>query len=162
MKAKVGDRIVVASAKLDTPARDGEIVAVAHRDGSPPYLVQWSDSGHRCLVFPGPDARIQSSTPGAETEATVSLTEPHAPHVRSWHVRIDLFETDESTSAHAVLVTEAPHPIEARASVRRRPGDPDAPEVGAEMATARALRRLADRLQGVADEDLVDLSASGR
>lgn len=44
---------------LDAPDRDAEILEVRHADGSPPYLVRWSDTGHQSLVFPGPDATVQ-------------------------------------------------------------------------------------------------------
>lgn len=57
MIASVGDRLVVRSAHVDEPERTGEIVEVKHEDGSPPYVVRWSD-GHEGLVFPGPDAYI--------------------------------------------------------------------------------------------------------
>jgi hypothetical protein len=59
MHASVGDRLVVRSTHVDGPERDGEIVEVRHADGSPPYVVRWSDTGHEALVFPGPDAFVE-------------------------------------------------------------------------------------------------------
>jgi len=59
MYAEVGDRLIVPSPHLEGPVRDGEILEVRHQDGSPPYLVRWSDTGHESLVFPGPDAHVQ-------------------------------------------------------------------------------------------------------
>jgi len=59
MFAAVGDRLVVRSQHVDGPTRDGEILEVRHADGTPPYLVRWSDNGHQALVFPGPDAFVQ-------------------------------------------------------------------------------------------------------
>ncbi|HET8663806.1 MAG TPA: DUF1918 domain-containing protein [Nocardioides sp.] len=59
MYAAVGDRLVIHSHHLDAPDRDGEIVEVRHADGSPPYLVRWSDTGHESLMFPGPDATVE-------------------------------------------------------------------------------------------------------
>lgn len=59
MQASLGDRIVVHSAQVDGPVRDGEILEVQGPDGLPPYLVRWSDSGHTSLFFPGSDATIQ-------------------------------------------------------------------------------------------------------
>jgi hypothetical protein len=56
--ARVGDRIIVHSTHLDGPVRDGEVLEVEHEDGSPPYLVRWSDTGHESLFFPGPDATV--------------------------------------------------------------------------------------------------------
>jgi hypothetical protein len=59
MKAAVGDRLVVRSPHVDDPVRDGEIIELRHEDGSPPYVVRWSDNGHEALVFPGPDAYVE-------------------------------------------------------------------------------------------------------
>ena len=59
MKASVGDRLVVASNRVDTPARNGRILEIHGVDGAPPYLVQWSDGAHRSVVFPGPDAHVE-------------------------------------------------------------------------------------------------------
>ena len=59
MYAEVGDRLLVRSNHVGGPDRDGEIVEIQHGDGSPPYLVRWSDSGHESLVYPGPDAEVR-------------------------------------------------------------------------------------------------------
>jgi hypothetical protein len=59
MKASVGDRIVIASNRLDSPLRDGKIVECRHDDGSPPYVVEWAETGQTGLFFPGPDAQVQ-------------------------------------------------------------------------------------------------------
>jgi len=162
MEAVVGDRIVVAPAMLDGPVRDGEIIEVG-KQGGPPYLVRWSDDGRETLFFPGPDAHIshhgslyaepaaaaQTTTPaGAVTAAT-----PH-PHVKNWRVDLYLFEQDAATMAHAVLHTDAPTALDSRGEAHRNPGDADVPEIGDELAAARALRRLADRLLGVASSDI--------
>ena len=64
MYAAVGDRIVVHSPRVEGPVRDGEVVEVQHGDGSPPYLVRWSDTGHLSLFYPGPDAEVQHFTQG--------------------------------------------------------------------------------------------------
>jgi hypothetical protein len=59
MHAKVGDRLVIRGHRVGDPVRDAEILEVRHEDGSPPYLVRWSDTGHEGLVFPGPDAEVR-------------------------------------------------------------------------------------------------------
>ncbi|MFE2346247.1 DUF1918 domain-containing protein [Kitasatospora cineracea] len=56
--AAVGDRIIVEATRPGAARRDGEIVALHHADGSPPYDVRWSDTGRISEYFPGPDARI--------------------------------------------------------------------------------------------------------
>ncbi len=61
LHATVGDRLVVHP--RTGPARDAEILEVRHSDGSPPYLVRWSDTGHESLVFPGDDAFVQEFHP---------------------------------------------------------------------------------------------------
>lgn len=57
MQAKVGDRLVTESNKVDSPRREGEILEVRGEDGAPPYVVRWGD-GHEGLAFPGPDAHV--------------------------------------------------------------------------------------------------------
>ena len=59
MHATVGDQIVIHSAHVDEPNRDGEIIDVRGRDGEPPFLVRWADTGHEALMYPGPDAQIR-------------------------------------------------------------------------------------------------------
>lgn len=59
MHASVGDHLVVAGPHVGDHVREAEIIEVSHPDGSPPYLVRWSDSDHESLVFPGPDAHIE-------------------------------------------------------------------------------------------------------
>jgi hypothetical protein len=58
MRAVPGDRIIVRSMHVGEPDRDGEVLEVRGKDGAPPYLVRWSDSGHEGLLFPGPDTQI--------------------------------------------------------------------------------------------------------
>jgi hypothetical protein len=48
--------------------------------------------------------------------------------------------------AHAVLYTDARTLLGSVWETRRNPSDADVPEIGDEATTARALRRLADRL----------------
>lgn len=59
MKAEVGDRLVVKGHHVGEHDRDGEILEIHGDDGTPPFLVRWSDDGHVGLVFPGPDAVVE-------------------------------------------------------------------------------------------------------
>jgi hypothetical protein len=59
MQAAVGDRLVVHSVHVDGPVRDGRVVEVRGPDGSPPYVVEWADTGHQSLYFPGADATVE-------------------------------------------------------------------------------------------------------
>lgn len=58
MFASAGDRLIVHSLHVGGPVRDAEILAVRNADGSPPYLVRWSDTGQEGLIYPGPDAEV--------------------------------------------------------------------------------------------------------
>jgi nucleotide-binding universal stress UspA family protein len=60
MKAKAGDRIVLAGAHVGDGERIGVVTEVRGSDGGPPYLVRWLDNGHETLCFPGTDARVQA------------------------------------------------------------------------------------------------------
>ncbi|WP_276566754.1 DUF1918 domain-containing protein [Streptomyces erythrochromogenes] len=57
--AEVGDQIVVGGFTVGKPGRDGEVIALHHEDGTPPYDVRWSDTGRTSLFFPGPDAHVR-------------------------------------------------------------------------------------------------------
>jgi hypothetical protein len=66
VRASVGDRMIIRPHHMGEPRRDGEVLAVRGRDGRPPYLVRWSDSGHETLFFPGPDALVEHYDHGGE------------------------------------------------------------------------------------------------
>ena len=150
MKASVGDRLVVASGVVDGSVRDGRVVEVQHEDGSPPYLVEWSDTGDRSLVFPGPDAHVEhlgdGSGPHAGPDASGS----------TWRVQVTVLHEGPETTAQAVLVAGSPDHMGATGHARRNPEDPSSPFVGEEIAVARALRHLADRLVDSAEEQIED------
>ncbi|HWB36212.1 MAG TPA: DUF1918 domain-containing protein [Rugosimonospora sp.] len=59
MKGHVGDRLVLEGQHVGEARRIGTIVAVPHRDGTPPFSVRWLDSERETLVFPGPDAHLE-------------------------------------------------------------------------------------------------------
>jgi hypothetical protein len=51
MVAKIGDRIIVESEKMDVPPRDGEILEVIPHDTRLEFRVRWSD-GHESSIRP--------------------------------------------------------------------------------------------------------------
>lgn len=59
MQAAIGDRLHVHGCTVGEVDHVGEIIEVRGDAGHPPYLVRWQD-GHEGLVFPGPDAVIES------------------------------------------------------------------------------------------------------
>jgi uncharacterized protein DUF1918 len=72
MHAAPGDRIVIRSRTIGGPVRDAEVLEVEHGDGSPPYLVRWSDTGHESLFFPGPDAYVDQVGPQVPAEGDLA------------------------------------------------------------------------------------------
>src|SRR5207248_10233730 len=99
------------------------------------------------------DARVEDV--GEATSAVDVTAGPEKPrHVKSWSIRVDVYESATGTTAHAVLSSEATDKLGAEGSARLRPGDTDVPEIGDEVAVARALHRLADGLLEAAAEDI--------
>lgn len=157
MKAAVGDRIVTASGVVGGVVRDGVVTECLHDDGSPPYRVKWSDTGEETLVYPGadtvvdPGARAALGVPGQPGE---SDDEPRQGRAFTWDVRITVVESGGSTTAEAVVVNGPPDALRAVGHARKAPEDPEVPLIGDEIAAGRALRRLADRLLAVAEQDV--------
>jgi hypothetical protein len=63
MRASVGDRLHIHTNHIGTEDHYGRIVEIRGADGAPPYLVEFPD-GRTSLVFPGPDAVVEPTTPG--------------------------------------------------------------------------------------------------
>lgn len=73
MHASIGERIVIHGHRIGEPDRDCEVLEVRGKDGEPPYVVRWEDSGHECLFFPGSDASVEPyATEGAHTGKAAS------------------------------------------------------------------------------------------
>jgi hypothetical protein len=58
MKAESGDWLVVEPLHIGDHRRRGLVLDVRGRDGAPPYLVRWSDTGHESLIFPGEGTHV--------------------------------------------------------------------------------------------------------
>lgn len=157
MKASVGDRIVVVPSTMEHHVRDGRILEVRGADGEPPYVVEWSDTGHQALIYPGPDAHVQHFGPDGQP-----VPPPRRPvvHKRTWQVELTIVERDGQTSAHATLVGDGIE-IAADGAAHLNPVDEDVPVLGDEIAAARALRRLADALLGEAADDIAAAEHAG-
>lgn len=74
MHAKVGDWLIVEGRNLGGVVRHGLIEEVHGTGGTPPYLVHWTDTGHRALTFPGPDAHVVTRD---ELHAQEEIAEAH-------------------------------------------------------------------------------------
>ena len=75
-------------------------------------------------------------------------------HTEEWTMSINVEEHDEHTTAVARLHTRDATALEGHGSARRHPSDRDVPEIGAELAVARALAHLQHRLLDAAVADI--------
>jgi hypothetical protein len=71
-----------------------------------------------------------------------------------WSVDVYLNETEGETRAEARLTTRESEVLCGHGRARCNPADWDVPEIGAELATARALSDLARRLLDTATTDI--------
>jgi len=76
-----------------------------------------------------------------------------------WTVDIFIEESDDLTRARARLQTRDTQ-MTATGSARRSPRDPAVPEIGDELATARALMALAEQLLHSAASDIEAAAAT--
>ncbi|MDP4508172.1 dsRBD fold-containing protein [Nonomuraea turcica] len=73
---------------------------------------------------------------------------------KEWNVRILLTEDGDDTAARAALTTDDDTVITGNGRARRNPSDPAVPEIGDELAAARALADLAERLAVITQRDI--------
>lgn len=147
MRAAVGDRVVTASGVVGGTVRDGVVTECPHGDGSPPYRVRWSDTGEETLVYPGSDTYV-------DREGGTAPESAREGRALTWDVRISVVESGGSTTAEAMVMNGPPESLRAVGHARKSPEDLEVPLIGDEIAAARALRRLADRLLDVAEGDV--------
>ena len=77
---------------------------------------------------------------------------------QTWTVELLLIERDGTTHAEARLLTGLPAPLTATSDARLSPHDPvDVAEIGYELAAARALSRLGEKLLRTANADVQGL-----
>ncbi|GLY06452.1 dsRBD fold-containing protein [Actinoplanes sp. NBRC 101535] len=81
-------------------------------------------------------------------------------HTRTWTVQITIDEREDErrTRAVAVLRTEARPQVRGEGTARRAPRDREIPEIGDELAAARALADLAYQLLDVTAADIEEVT----
>ncbi|WP_433234226.1 DUF1876 domain-containing protein [Actinomadura nitritigenes] len=77
---------------------------------------------------------------------------------KEWSVELYISEDATDTDVRAVLFTGREQKTTGHGHARRNPADRRIPEIGDELAVSRALADLADRLHGLASEDIADLA----
>lgn len=73
---------------------------------------------------------------------------------KQWHVEVFVSEEGDVTKARAVLFGDSPNRVTGEGFTRRNPHDPVVPEIGDEVAVARALEALSRQLVAVASVDI--------
>lgn len=127
--ARLGDVIIVESRHVGGSRRTAEVVDVLGRGR---FRVRWSD-GRETIFAPGPDAIVEHR----------AVTGPMEHHTR---LDLAVHEDDEHCHAEVTLVTPTLRMV-GHGESRRHPDDPRVPMIGEELAIARALTALADKLQ---------------
>jgi hypothetical protein len=77
---------------------------------------------------------------------------------KTWHIDIFIGEREGKTHAEARLRPNDEVTLTATGTARLNPADSDVPEIGDELAVARALSHLADRLLHVAADDIESIT----
>jgi hypothetical protein len=76
-------------------------------------------------------------------------------HARTWTVEITISEQEDERRTHAAAVLHSVRPLlRGEGEAHRSPRDREVPEIGDELATARALADLAYKLLDVATGDI--------
>ena len=145
MRCQIGDHLVVDSRRVGGERRAGEIVEVIDADTDRPHFrVRWSN-GHESVIYPGSDATVVAVEPPAMS----------APPLEVRNVTIELHLREDSSTCHARATMESSiGEIVGQGQARRHPGDPVVPMIGEELAVARALVDLAQRLEAMAWEEI--------
>lgn len=75
-----------------------------------------------------------------------------------WHIDVTIDEDDTRTDATATLRLPDGGAVEAQGHARRNPADPSKPQIGEEIATARALSGLVHNLLDRAAGEIEDVT----
>jgi hypothetical protein len=137
MDAHVGDQLVIRSRQVGRVEQLGEIVEV-FSGSAEHYRVRWAD-GRETILFPGPDATVRPA----------AADSPAATESRTATIDVRLEEDGEHCEARATMRTSIGD-FAGLGMARRNPKDPVVPMIGEELAIARSLADLAERLEDAA------------
>ncbi|ETK32849.1 dsRBD fold-containing protein [Microbispora sp. ATCC PTA-5024] len=79
---------------------------------------------------------------------------------KQWTIQIHITEDGDATSARAVLTTRDGAHLAGVGHARRNPIDRSVPEIGDELAAARALADLAGKLMAATSQDIAAVSTA--
>ncbi len=76
------------------------------------------------------------------------------PATKQWSVTVEIDEEENTTLARADIRTPTGREVTGVGKADRNPLDPNVPAIGDELAVARALRDLAERLRHTTEKDI--------
>ena len=68
MRAERGDWLIVEALHTGGVRRRGQVLEAHGPDGTPPFLVRWTDGDQEALIFPGPDAHVKQAADVVDAE----------------------------------------------------------------------------------------------
>ncbi|GLI27732.1 hypothetical protein ARHIZOSPH14_19740 [Agromyces rhizosphaerae] len=77
---------------------------------------------------------------------------------KHWDVTVEIDEEEDTTTARASVVTPSGQDVTGVGKADRNPHDPNVPAIGDELAVARALRNLSERLLHTTERDITHLT----
>ncbi|HEY7007645.1 MAG TPA: DUF1876 domain-containing protein [Jatrophihabitantaceae bacterium] len=81
-------------------------------------------------------------------------------HSGEWSIRLYLFEEDDATTAARVVLDTGANTLTGEGRAQRNPHDRPVPEIGDELAAARALGDVSQQLMAAAAGDLEQFSGA--
>jgi hypothetical protein len=88
----------------------------------------------------------------------IAIEERDMDEIKHWTIDIEIDEHDDRTRAVARLRPDAGNPVIGVGQARLNPLDRNVPEIGDELAVARALSELAHKLIEVAAADIEQIT----
>ena len=141
MRFKAGDRIEVTINTLGVAPRHGAVLESTSAGG---IHVHWDD-GHESVFMPGSNCQVVAPS-GDKATYPVRL---------SCHIDVTIIEGDRECKATATVTTNRGF-FEGEGIARLKPGDPQIPRIGEELALGRALGALSERLLSSAADDIAE------
>ena len=141
MRFKAGDRIEVTSNSLGVARRQGAVLESAGEGG---IRVHWDD-GHESVFVPGSNCQVLAP----------SGSDAGHPFRLGCHIDVTIVEDDRECTATAKVITSR-GVFEAEGFARLKPGDPQVPRIGEELALGRALSALSQRLLSAAAAEMAE------
>lgn len=141
MRFTAGDRIEVTTNMLGVAPRQGAVLESTSAGG---IRVYWDD-GHESVFMPGSNCRVLAPS-GDEGSSPVRL---------GCHIDVTIIEDEHACTATAKVITSR-GVFEGEGVARLKPGDPQVPRIGEELALGRALNALSERLLSTAAVEIAE------